>query len=164
MGLQGRKIVDFDFTKLITLLNKAYADEWLAYYQYWVGAQIIEGPMRGEAVKELLEHAQDELKHADMISNRIIQLGGKPLLSPQDWYKESTCGYKTPSDAFIKKVVEQNRDSEQCAIVVYNDMLKILRDTDTTTYFMIESILEDELGHEQDLENLLTDLVLIKKL
>ena len=163
MGAKGREIIKIDSKKLITLLNKAYADEWLAYYQYWVGSQIVEGPMRADAVSEFQGHAADELKHATMISNRIIQLGGKPLLSPQEWYKEATCGYKIPSDSFVKRIIEQNLDGEQCAITVYNDLLETVKGVDTMTYYMVEGILKDELEHEQDLENLLTDLELMKK-
>ncbi|MCD6079878.1 MAG: ferritin, partial [Candidatus Omnitrophica bacterium] len=64
MGTKRREIVGVDVEKLIELLNKAYADEWLAYYQYWIGAKVAEGMMRGAVVQELEEHAQDELRHA----------------------------------------------------------------------------------------------------
>ena len=46
MGTKGRALVGKDVDKLIEMLNKALADEWLAYYQYWVGAKVVKGPMR----------------------------------------------------------------------------------------------------------------------
>jgi bacterioferritin len=49
-----------DVSKLIELLSKAFADEWLAYYQYWVGAMVGKGPMRGAVVAELEEHGRAE--------------------------------------------------------------------------------------------------------
>ena len=33
MGTFGRKIVDTNVEDLVKLLNKAFSDEWLAYYQ-----------------------------------------------------------------------------------------------------------------------------------
>ena len=45
---------------------------------------------------ELLLHANEELAHADMLALRIIQLGGVPLLTPEDWYKNTHCGYDAP--------------------------------------------------------------------
>jgi bacterioferritin len=87
MGTKGREIVGMDIDKLIELLNKALADEWLAYYQYWIGAKVVKGPMRGAVEAELMEHAGEELQHAEMLIERIIQLGGTPLLSPEEWYK-----------------------------------------------------------------------------
>ena len=43
MGTKGKEIVNLDVNNLIGLLNKALADEWLAYYQYWVGAKVVRG-------------------------------------------------------------------------------------------------------------------------
>ncbi len=92
MGTKGREIVGTDVAGLIEKLNKALADEWLAYYHYWVGAIVAKGPARGTVAAELLEHANDELRHAGMLADRIIQLGGDLLLTPQDWYKATNCG------------------------------------------------------------------------
>jgi bacterioferritin len=64
MGTKGKGIVKMDVGKLVELLNKALADEWLAYYQYWVGAKVVKGPMKEAAITELTEHAADELRHA----------------------------------------------------------------------------------------------------
>ena len=44
MGTLGRKIVDTNVEDLVKLLNKAFSDEWLAYYQYWIGSKIVRGP------------------------------------------------------------------------------------------------------------------------
>ena len=61
MGTKGREIVGKDVGRIIEMLSKALADEWLAYYQYWVGAKVAKGPMRGTVAAELLEHATEEL-------------------------------------------------------------------------------------------------------
>ena len=42
--LQGK----LDVESLIAQLNAALAEEWLAYYQYWVGALVVEGAMRAD--------------------------------------------------------------------------------------------------------------------
>lgn len=62
MGKKGREVVGLDVDKLIDLLNKALADEWLAYYQYWIGAKVARGSMRGQVVFELEEHAGNILQ------------------------------------------------------------------------------------------------------
>jgi bacterioferritin len=80
MGTKGREIVGMDVEQLLKLLNRAFADEWLAYYQYWLGAKVVKGPMKEAVIAELLQHATDELRHADMVAGRIIQLGGTPVL------------------------------------------------------------------------------------
>jgi len=158
MGTKGREIVSVDVDKLLELLNKALADEWLAYYQYWIGAKVVVGPMRGMVVAELDEHAADELKHAGMLVDRILQLGGTPILKPQDWYKMTNCGYDPPEDPSTKAILAQNIKGEQCAIDVYSKLLEFIKDKDPLTYPMIVQILQDEVEHEDDLQNLLADM------
>jgi len=104
----GKSIVKMDVGKLINLLNKALADEWLAYYQYWIGAKVVKGPMKDAVISELNLHATEELGHAQLLATRIIQLGGTPLLTPNDWFKMTNCGYDAPTDPYVEKVLEQN--------------------------------------------------------
>ena len=163
MGTVGKEIVDMDVDELIGMLNKALADEWLAYYQYWVGAKIIAGPMRPQIEAELEEHAAEELKHANMLAGRIIQLGGEPLLEPKLWYEQTECGYAAPSNSHSVEILKQNVKGEQCAIKVYHKMLeKVKLGNDPITFNMIRKIMEDEVEHEQDLEDLLADINLSK--
>ena len=158
MGTKGREIVGPKADELIELLNKALADEWLAYYQYWIGSKIVVGPMKGEVMTELTEHAADELRHAEMLVMRIIQLGGTPILDPDDWKKLTNCGYDAPTDPFVKKILEQNIKGEQCAIDTYQKLMGITKDIDPITYEMALEIMRDEVEHEDDLQGLADDL------
>ena len=36
MGEMAQKISKVDHEELLKVLNMAFAEEWLAYYQYWV--------------------------------------------------------------------------------------------------------------------------------
>lgn len=161
MGTKGREIVGMDVNHVLDLLNKAFADEWLAYYQYWLGAKIIAGPMKDNVIAELLQHAADELRHADMVANRIIQLGGTPLTNPQQWFKETNCGYDEPTDPFVQRILEQNIKGEQCAISVYHKLIQEVGLKDPVTYNMAVQILQDEVVHEEDLQALLEDLTMM---
>ncbi|NIQ06088.1 MAG: ferritin, partial [Candidatus Korarchaeota archaeon] len=123
MGKQGREIVGMNVGKVIELLNKAFADEWLAYYMYWIGARVVVGPHRSKVEEELVEHAEEELEHAEMLAERIIQLGGTPLIKPTDWYDVTNCGYEAPEDNFVVPILKQNIEGERCAIRVYKELL-----------------------------------------
>jgi len=155
MGIKGREIVEragVDVNTLIKLLNQAYCDEWLAYYQYWVGAKIAQGFYSKAVTAELEEHAQEELEHATKLAKRIVELGGTPVLSPTEWLSESTCGYLTPTDKDALAILKQNLQSERCSIEVYNRILERLRGRDPITDHLIRSILADEVEHEDELE------------
>lgn len=155
---KAQAIVDLDLKKLLEMLNTAYADEWIAYYQYWLCAKLVTGPIRPSVVVELEEHAGEELKHAQKLADRIIQLGGIPLVSPQSWYEHAGCGYDATRNAYVRAVLEENIKAEKCAIESYNTILKFIGDKDPITYDIIVNILRDEVKHEEDLTKLLQDL------
>ena len=161
MGQKGREIVKMNVDELLTLLNKALADEWLAYYQYWIGAKVVKGPMKDAVIAELTLHATEELSHAELISTRIVLLGGIPVLSPDEWTKISNCDYDAPVNPYVEVVLEQNIKGEQCAIKTYNSLLDITREGDPVTYNMILQILSQEVEHEEDLSSLKEDLELM---
>jgi bacterioferritin len=161
MGSRAREILGMDADKVLDLLQRAFADEWLAYYQYWLGAKVCRGPMKDAVVAELNLHATEELGHAVLVADRIIQLGGTPLTAPKQWYEKTNCGYDPPDDSFVRVILEQNIKGEQCAISVYKAMMDATKDKDMVTYNMALTIMTDEVEHEEDLQSLLEDFELM---
>jgi bacterioferritin len=157
----GRSIVKMDVDELLNLLNKALADEWLAYYQYWLGSKVVKGPMKDAVIAELTLHATEELTHAELLVTRIVQLGGTPVLSPDKWLKITNCGYDAPEDPYVEVILDQNIKGEQCAIKTYNKLMDITRAADPVTYNIILQIITDEVEHEEDLTALKEDLELM---
>lgn len=159
MGKRGTSLLrGIEAETIIDLLNKAYCDEWLAYYQYFIESKVVKGLMKDAAIVELTQHAADELRHATMISGRIIQLGGTPILHPNEWIKHSNCGYDAPENPDVRNVLKDAIKGEQCAIGVYSNILDITREKDIITYDMISQILADEVEHEEDLQALFDDI------
>jgi len=159
MARRGNSIIKgIEISEIIEVLNKAYADEWLAYYQYFIEAKVIKGIMKDAAIAELTQHAADELRHADMVANRILQLGGTPLLHPQEWFTHSNCGYAEPKDFDVVSILEDSIKGEQCAISIYSKLAEMTRNKDIVTYDIVSEILADEVEHEEDLQALHDDI------
>ena len=158
MGQQGIKVASVDVRQLIDMLNAALSEEWLAYYQYRIGARLMEGPMRSEVEPELLLHATQELGHAVLVVDRIIQLGGTPVINPNEWTKLARCTYDEPNDPYIEVILEQNLSGERCAIKRYKEIADFTNGKDHTTHQMAVSILNEEIEHENDIEDWLNDL------
>ncbi len=163
MGKRGIDILKLDVKKLIATLNAALSEEWLAYYQYWVGARLMEGPMRSEIEPELLLHATQEFNHANLIINRIIQLGGIPVLNPKQWFDLGRCDYEEPTDPYVEVILTQNLKGERCAIQRYKELADFTNGLDHTTHQMVTTILNEELEHEQDIEDWITDIERMKE-
>jgi bacterioferritin len=159
MAKRGNAIIKgIEIEEVIRLLNKAYADEWLAYYQYYIESKVIKGIMKDAAIAELDQHATDELRHADMVAQRILQLGGTPLLNPKEWFTHTNCGYETPNDFDVVAILEDAIKGEQCAITTYSELADLTREKDIVTYDIVSQILADEVEHEEDLQALHDDI------
>lgn len=159
MGKRAREIAGADVDKLIERLRKAYADEWLAYFYYTLGAKVAQGMEAKPVAEELEQTAAEELEHMGELADRILYLGGEPVRRWKEIEEIANCPYvKLPDDpkdlkGLIKAIVE----AERCAIDVYHRMLQDLGTIrkDPSTYHLIRHILDEELEHEDTFENML---------
>lgn len=157
MGDMARRISKTDVNDLIKTLNEAYAEEWLAYYQYFIGAKLAIGSLRPNVQAEFEEHARQEYEHASMVADRIIELGGTPVINFDDLSKLSKCKYEAPINEDTVSLVKQNLDAERCAIGRYQGICDIAFGKDYATYRMAEHILKEEIKHEQEMEDFIKD-------
>src|SRR6201988_161910 len=69
--------------QLIKNLNEDLAREYQAIIAYVVYSQVLKGAAYMNIAGELEKHAQEELKHALIISKQIDYLGGMPTVTPK---------------------------------------------------------------------------------
>lgn len=147
-----------DIPDLLAQLNAALSEEWLAFYQYWIGAQVVEGTMRSDVQREFDEHAMEEFNHAKMIAERIIQLEGVPVLDPMQWVVLARCKYKAPLATDVVSLLKQNIAGERCAVIRYEEIASLTNNLDYTTCDIAKRIMAEEEEHEQDLQDYLRDV------
>ena len=154
----AQKISKVDKEELLNILNIAFAEEWLAYYQYWLGAQLMVGPERKSISAEFIEHANEEFDHAQKLATRIIELGGTPILNPNEWQKVALCKYDAPEKPYVMNLLEQNLIAERCAVVRYQKICEMTHGDDYETYHMAVKILHDELEHAEEILSFKNDI------
>ena len=159
MGKKGREIVQakMDVNEVISDLNKAYADEWCAHFQYWLAAHWVSGINADAVSSRLTTQSADELMHAERFANRIIELGGMPEMDFAKLSKVGGCGYKAPpkEPSDLKQVIQDVIDAERCAVDFYNKMADKYKDKDYVSYELFKTVLLDEVSDEDEWENLL---------
>ena len=69
--------------QLIKLLNEDLAREYQAIIAYVVYSQVIKGAQYMNIAAQLVQHANQELQHALIISQQIDYLGGMPTVTPR---------------------------------------------------------------------------------
>jgi len=159
-------------TKLLRLLNHAYSEEWIAYYQYWTDSKSLKGKTEKIVIYELEEHAADELRHAEMLASKIIELDGKPALKPHEWYPlinpeekylKAIKENKIPANPTTQKILQFHIKAEAQAIKDYTEISDFTKEKDKKTYEISQSILKDEIEHKEDLEKTLAEVTALKK-
>ena len=160
MAQKTRELVKDIADELIQLLNKAYADELIAYFYYKTAAMVVKGIHAKTVADQLEEIANEELEHSEELAERIIQLGGEPL---DDWdaitknanYPRVDLPADRSDHVGILKAVHV---AEQGAIEVYNDLIKFLQSSpqrDPITLHLARHIMGEEMHHEEEVETLL---------
>jgi len=144
---------DLDRKQVVELLNQAVATEWVCALRYKRHYYVATGIKALFAATEFLEHANQELEHADWLSERIMQLGGTPDLDPDGLTGRSHAQYHAGTE--LVEMITEDLVAERIAIEAYRELVKFLGDHDPTTRRLIEQILATEEEHADDLVDLL---------
>ena len=141
---------------VLKLLNEALATEIVCVLRYKRHHFMAAGITSQSVAAEFLEHANEEQIHADQISQRIVQLGGAPNLSPEGMLARSHSEY-VEGDSLVD-MIREDLVAERVAIDSYREMIAYVGADDPTTRRMLEDILAKEEEHAEDLATLLAEL------
>jgi bacterioferritin len=142
-----------DRETVVRLLNEALATELVCVLRYKYHYYMASG-INSQAIKaEFLEHANQEQAHADQLAERITQLSGKPNLSPVGLLDRSHADYVEGVD--LVDMIKEDLVAERIAIDSYREIGQWLSDKDSTSRRLMESILEKEEEHAEDLNSML---------
>lgn len=158
MGKSNKDLVEgLDLKIVIEELNKAYADEWLAFFSYMSLAQTATGKGSFQFADNVKEIAMEELEHAEELAERILQLGGDLVIDINQLNKIANCKYPAslPKPKDLEGMAKFIYEAEQCAIGVYDKILKLTKDKDILTYQLILHIIEEEADHETKMDQFL---------
>ena len=138
------------------VLNSALASELVCVLRYKRHYFTAEG-IASESVKaEFLAHANEEQGHADLIAQRICQLGGAPDLNPEGLAARAHTEYVAGTS--LREMIKEDLVAERVGIESYREMINWLGDRDTTTRAMLVEILAVEEEHAEDMSSLLKGL------
>lgn len=139
--------------EVVKLLNEALATELVCVLRYRCHYYMAKGINSEPVAMEFLEHATQELEHADKIAFRIVQLGGQPNLNPDTLSSRSHAEYVEVKG--LDQMIRENLIAERIAVDSYREMIAYIGNDDPTTRRMLEEILAVEEEHAEDLSSLL---------
>jgi bacterioferritin len=130
--------------KIIAELNAALKEELTAISQYVLHAEMCENWKYEKLGSHIKKQSIDEMKHAEMLIERVLFLDGMPNLTE---LLSLNIG-KT-----VQQQLENDLQLELNAVVMYNNAIKLSREEgDNASGELFKKLLEDEEGHVDWLE------------
>ena len=145
-----------DRDAVIKILNDVLATELVCVLRYKRHYYMATGIHAQSVADEFLEHAGEEQGHADLVAERITQLGGAPDLNPAGFATRSHSQYVEGKT--LLEMVQEDLVAERIAVESYNEIIRYLGQDDPTTRITMEHILAKEEEHADDMKKLLERL------
>ena len=142
-----------DLKVVLSHLNDALATELICVLRYRRHHFMSKGILAPAVAAEFLNHSNQELGHADLLAERIVQLGGAPDFAPSGLVDRSHAEYIEGSS--LQDRIHENLVAERIAVNSYRDLIAYLGTDDPTTSEMLKTILAVEEKHANELADLL---------
>jgi bacterioferritin len=131
--------------KVISALNSARSMELHAIHQYMTQHYDLDNQDYGDMAMKLKLIAIDEMRHAEMLADRIEELGGQPTSELSDAVRKGQT---------VEAVFPFGMKLEDDAIDYYNQFIQVCRDNgDNTTLNLFQTIIDEEQVHYNYFDN-----------
>jgi len=129
--------------KVLSELNKALREELTAINQYFLHAEMCENWGYHLLSDYIKKQSIGEMKHAEVLIERILFLDGSPNMQPLQLAVGTT----------VKEMIESDLALEVSAVKQYNDAVKIATEQgDNGSRDLLVQLLKDEEEHVDFLE------------
>src|ERR1700733_2674962 len=124
-------------------LNHALRDELTAINQYFLHSEMSENWGYKKYSKYIKKQSIDEMKHAEMLMERILFLDGIPMMEPMSLAIGRT----------VREMIESDLKLEHEAVASYNESIRLcVENRDNGSRDLFVKLLRDEEGHVDWLE------------
>ncbi len=133
--------------ELVDNLNNALSLELSGVIQYSQHSYLVTGFQREVYREWFRDQAEEAQKHAEMLGDKIVALGGIPTVEPA-MIRQSTS---------LEEMLKQDLELEREAMIVYMAAWSSCDDNDLPQKFWLEGQIADEQMHIEELEKLTSE-------
>ena len=158
MGSTGNFLIKgIDIQEIIDALDSFHAQSWVVVHFSFGLKNRLEGQAAFLLSKELEVKAQESMKHAKKLAERIAELGGILTADPTEFVMLSPLKrFSMPrSNSDVNEILSFILKLEQSIIKTYANFLNRIRNKDYITYHLLREILENEVKRESEIESVL---------
>jgi bacterioferritin len=136
--------------ELIEGLNEDLSYELSAVHQYIYNASVISGMSRLLLRDFFIEEANEEKEHAIYLAEKIVSLGGEPVITAKPFEKNKD----------VKGMLKSSIQAEIETIERYKERLEMAeKANEIELKLKLEDMLADEIKHKEEMERLMSDFV-----
>lgn len=159
MGELGRTLAGSGVDKLIAALQRAYADEWFAHYNYELTAQGLRGHFSPATIHLLRRKSEVAFQRSRRLASRIQEMGGSLIYKLTQLEHHATDKpFKLPdSMADVEAVLKAVLDAERTSIRTYDEIRQQSHGRDPLTERLASKYLAAAVRSEEELERLIGD-------
>ena len=158
MGGAGNSLIKgIEVQEIIDTLDSFHALSWVVALFCLGLKNRLEGQAAFLLSKELEDKAQQSMKHAKKLAERIAELGGTETADPTEFVMLSPLKrFSMPSsNSNVNEILSYILEVEQTIIRTYGNFLHRIKDRDDVTYHVLREILEHEIRRESEIESVL---------
>jgi bacterioferritin len=136
---------------VVALLNEAIATELCGVIRYQQHHAMASSLLAHSVARQYLAFSNDNLKNADRLAARVVELGGEPDFGNQGLLTRIL----DPEAESLLEMVQHDSDAEGIVVDSLESMVKYVADSDVRTRQAFAGVLESEVGHADELSILL---------
>ncbi len=128
-----------DKSAVINQLNEILKHEWTGVAQYSQASFILEGVWREVYAEKFEDDAKESFKHAKLVGNKIVALGGVPVATRNE--------IKQSRD--LTEVLKFSLEFESKAVEMYNKALELAEGDRALVIFLEDILIEEQEGVDE---------------
>ncbi|TWU67430.1 MULTISPECIES: ferritin-like domain-containing protein [Crateriforma] len=128
-----------DYAPVIEILNEILKHEWTGVAQYSQNSFIHEGPWREVYAEKFLGDAKESFKHAQLIGDKIVALGGVPVATRNEIRQSKD----------LKEVLQYSLEFESKAVEMYTKALELADGDRALVVFLEDILLQEQEGVDE---------------
>jgi len=132
--------------KVLATMNEALRMELTSALKYLDFSFRVFGPTRKPIVEHFLEEAKESLDHATMLGEKVVALGGKPVVAADM--------PKIPEHVSVDDMLKLAVANEEAALAIYARLLGMVQD-ETHLRVLFENQIMAEREHLEELSKML---------
>jgi bacterioferritin len=146
-------------TRLLSIhkLNRALATELVCMFRYQRHCDLSRGIYTPAQHARLQEQAHEESLHAQVIADRIVELGGVPDLQLDTLEERSFVPWTAAGcdEVLLPSLLADDLVAERIATDAYRELIEDLRERDPLTCELLSRLVAAEEGHAAGMARLL---------